>query len=246
VISQRADCSGWVPRGFTEMSGRTTPLEGKHDLTAVSGDIHVRVSDVDKDDFDVSFVSDTVIHEATHKFLGTWDYSYVGAQGSVGRGLQDRSGMQTRAEDPGTWDATKAESAQRAHAQVAQAVVIEGLKPMLPEALDRTRPVRPSDPEGFVAAQKVYAMVSTWGSPQAAPPDADVLAATIALLCQQDALPSKAKSELKRFLSNRETFLAERGNELNVKGHDVLFALPTGYQLKNADSWTEVALTAGT
>jgi hypothetical protein len=244
VYDEPAECSGWVPRGLTESSERGSPAAGRADLSAVSGDIHIRASEVNKDDFNVQFVADTIIHEAAHKFLGAWDYSYVGVPGSVGSGLQTKSGVASRAAGPARWDQAKEDTVHRAYAQIAQAIVANGLKAALPEALDRGRPERPADAPDVKEAKRVWALVKTWGLPTQPPPSPEEVEATIALLGTKRALASSAQGELKAFLKDKR-YLAVYGNELNVKGHDLLFALPTGFLLKNADSWTELALTAG-
>jgi hypothetical protein len=244
IADEPADCSGWVPRGITEGFGRGSQLSGAQELTPVSGEIHLRKSDIDKDDFDTSLVADTIIHEAAHKFLGAWDYSYIGVPGTVTRGLQNRSGVASRAAGQGPWDGAKEASVHKAYAQVAQAIVIKGLAYALPEALDRGRPEGPTDSTAQKEAKKVWALVSTWGSPMGPPPDPVVVEATIGLLQTKAALEDSAKKELRAFLADKERYLAVEGNALNVKGHDVLFALSTGFLLKNADSWTELALKA--
>jgi hypothetical protein len=72
--------------------------------------------------------------------------------------------------------------------------------------------------------------------------DAVQLNNVVTNLIQLPKLPGSLRSSLQSFQANPEQFLASEGNELRVKGHDVLFALSSGYLLKNADSWTELVL----
>jgi len=231
--------------GLTGGMKKSTPLQSRDEFETVSGEIHLRKRDIDQDDFDINNVSDTIVHEGAHKFLGAWDYSYVGVQGMVTSGLQARAGVTSRAAGSVPWDQAKAASHDRTHAQLVQAIVVEGLKGVLPEALDRGRPLAATDPPDVKVAKRLWALVATWGSPNQAPPSATLIDATIATLCGGPGLDSAAKKKLKAYQEDKVEYLAGQGKDLGIKGHDVFFALPTGYLMKNADSWTEVALTAG-
>lgn len=240
-FAKPADCSGWVPRGITETGGQGTPVASADDLQPVSGEIHMRTNGLASP----SFVGDTIIHEGSHKFLGTWDYSYVGVQGSVGRGLNDRAAALQAADAALTAPAARAQaklnSRNKAFGQVIQAIVAEGLKTHLPTPMDRGRDIQPADSDPVKEAKRTWAIVRQWTQN---PPNDLLRQAAIDLLVAKDNLPGSAKTELAKCKTDEVQYLAENGNGLNVKGHDVLFALPTNFLLKNADSWTELALTA--
>jgi hypothetical protein len=244
VTDKPADCSGWVPRYMTELGGRATPATGAQDLKEMSGEIHMKTGSLHSP----SFVGDTIIHEAAHKFLGAWDYSYVGVQGSVGRGLDQkaRDAMNANAAltATGAREQAKAESSNRAYAEVVQKIVSNGIEPVFPAGMTRGLAAKPTDGQEVQAARQVWNVVKTWGLPQSIPPTPTQLDNAITQLLNMAGLPGEAKSELGKLRANKEGYLAEHGNDLGVKGHDVLFALPTGFLLKNADSWTELALTA--
>lgn len=238
-----ADCTGWVPRGITETGGQSTPVSGIGDLKPVSGNIHMKTGQLSSP----SFVADTLIHEGCHKFLGAWDYSYVGVQGSVGTNLNTRaqnlmnanhqlSAQQARQQ-------AKTDMSNIAYANVVKSIVAKGLVSYLPEALDRGRPIVGTDSEEVKAAKNTWSIVKDWGG-RVPSPDPTLVSGAIEILLAREILASSAKSELIKFKTDKVTYLAEHGNSLGVKGHEVLFALPTNFLLKNADSWTELALTA--
>ena len=238
-----ADCTGWVPRGITEIGGQDKPAETANDLKPVSGEIHMKTGALSNP----SFVADTLIHEGCHKFLGSWDYSYVGVQGSVGTGLNTKA-QQLQADDDTlspqqARQQVKTNSKNIAFANIVKGIVAKGLKTHLPEALDRGRPIQDLDTPAVKAAKTTWNLVRGWGGNDNPFPDPALVAGVIEVLLLKESLDSSAKSELIKFKADQVKYLADNGNALGVKGHEVLFTLPTNYLLKNADSWTELALT---
>ncbi|MGH3535277.1 MAG: hypothetical protein ACRDQG_11320 [Pseudonocardiaceae bacterium] len=244
VIDKPADCSGWVPAGLTDGIDRSAPVTGNKDLKTMSGDIHMQTGALATP----SFVGDTLIHEGAHKFLGAVDYSYVGVQGSVARGLATKTDKAM--EDDDTLDEAaarqqvKASLSNWAYATVVLKLVSKAIDPVFP-MMRRGVGAKPTDSPAVLEARKVWKVVRTYGLPGATPPMPTKLGEDITQLLTLDGLPSGAKSELRKIVAGKEAYLAENGNELGVKGHEVLFALSTAFLLKNADSWTELALTAG-
>jgi hypothetical protein len=238
---EAADCSGWVPRYLTERSGLGAPLGSADDLKALSGEIHLLSSGLN----DTNFVADTIIHEGTHKFLGTWDYSYIGIPGSVGTGLQNKANVISQANPNLTQQQAAAqartESHDRAYAQRVQEMVNEEIRQIYPIML-RGRPFQKTDSPELNLARSIWSMVGSWGQATVPIPTAVQLNNVVTNLIQLPKLPGSLRSSLQSFQANPEQFLASKGNELRVKGHDVLFALSSGYLLKNADSWTELVL----
>lgn len=235
------DCSGFVPRGLTEGTPMDEPLENTGDFTKWSRGIHLVMSMIGN----AQMMGDTIIHEATHKFLGAYDYSYVGAPGSVETGLRDKVGA-LQEEDEALGDAealaqVKTDARNRAYAQLIQNIVSEGIKSILPMGLERGRDIQNTDSDKVVAAKQAWARVKRWGIPGAAIPGADELETQCQEIIEINNLPSSLKSTLRSFLaSDKEKFMAGHGNENQVKGHDIFSTLSTKYLLKNADSWTEL------
>src|SRR4051794_39689036 len=86
----------------------------------------------------------------------------------VTSGLQGRAGVASRAAGSVPWDQAKAASNDRAHAQLVQAIVAEGVRSVLPEALGRGRPLASTDAPDVQAAKHTWALVATWEAEPAA------------------------------------------------------------------------------
>jgi hypothetical protein len=230
--SSRADCTGWVPRYLSERGGRTTPATGSADLPSLSGDVHLNLAMLPTDEA----IANTIIHEASHKFLGTFDYSYVGVAGATAQ----RFAAETVTH--GGADAAAGMAQRRTHSALVRALVDKGIASVLPMA-DRTRPPAPQESAARTAARAIYATVRFWGDPLQAPPTRQQITQAATDATGEADAPSGLKSTLREYLAAPDTYLAEHGNELGVKAHDVMLTLPSGILLRNADSWTDLAIT---
>jgi hypothetical protein len=237
-LKQRADCSGWVPRYLHEPSDRTAPARTAEDLPSLSGEIHLKLPGQSPET-----IADTIVHEASHKFLGTFDYSYVGVTGSAARRFGDAAAAE---QGGGSLEEGKNKArdlaARRTHAGMVRQMVSKGIESVLPIP---ERSKKPADDESAEKrnAREIYERVRTWNMPQEAVPTLSDVQFTARFIAANLKPPGSLGKSLEEYAADPTKFLAVHGNELDQKAHDVMLTLPKEILLRNADSWTELAIT---
>jgi hypothetical protein len=217
---EMANCAGFVKRDLRDAARGAQPLESPTGFGGASANITLTTKGLGSP----SYAAATLVHEGTHKFLGTWDFSYFDHQ-SLESNLEGlKTGGKTEAEARG-------HMAKQGYVQIVSALMAKRLGSPVPAKYRTIRTKLAGWTQVPPTLDDLKTEIGKW------------LASTVPA---EEKVPEAAATDLKAFVDNPQTFAGQNAMDLGVKTPQMLMVLPTSYLLNNADSYMELVLALGT